>query len=234
MSAQRQRRQARRDERREELKQAAIEVFHEHGYHAARVSQIVKKVGVAQGTFYLYFEGKQQLFSEIISDFLEMVVTTVASWEPGAIDSREDLREELTRVGLMLTEELLRNELSTAIFFNEAMAVAPEINELIRHFYETLQAMLSDFNRILCQRGLIAPMDFTILASMTIGMVERVIMERVVYGTLKDAEPRAIVDHLLMHFLAGTIEPIDAPAHTGQAEGLEVEEMSDSAAPTQV
>ncbi|WP_158542618.1 TetR/AcrR family transcriptional regulator [Lujinxingia litoralis] len=229
MSARHQRRQARRDERRDELKQAAIEIFHEHGYHAARVSQIVKKVGVAQGTFYLYFEGKQQLFAEIISDFLERVVTTVASWEPGAIDSREDLRDELTRVGLMLTHELLNHELSTAIFFNEAMAVAPELNELIRHFYETLQAMLSDFNRILCQRGLIAPMDFTILASMTIGMVERVIMERVVYGTLNEVEPRAIVDHLVMHFLTGTLEAIGPASRAGVPE--DEEQPTDAALP---
>ena len=201
-----QRRKSRRDRREEALKQAAIEVFYEHGYHAAKVSQIVQKVGVAQGTFYLYFEGKQQLFGELVSDFLELVVTTVASWEPATIDSREVLRKELRRVGLMLTRVLLDNQQMTAIFFRESLAVAPEFNELVRHTYDTLLAMLTDFNAILHRRGLIAKMNFRILATMTVGMVERVILERIVYNTLDDASPEEIVDHLILHFMAGTIE----------------------------
>ncbi len=204
MSAQ-QRRKTRRDRREEALKNAAIEVFYEHGYHAAKVSQIVKRVGVAQGTFYLYFEGKQQLFGELVSDFLELVVTTVASWEPAEIDSRDILESELRRVGLLLTRVLLDNQQMTAIFFRESLAVAPEFNELVRHTYDTLLAMLTDFNAILHRRGLIAEMNFRILATMTVGMVERVIMERIVYDTLGEAEPEEIVDHLIFQYMAGTL-----------------------------
>lgn len=217
MSLKQKRAQSRRDRRHEALKRAAIEVFYEHGYHSAKVSQIVQQVGVAQGTFYLYFEGKQQLFGELISDFLELVVTTVASWEPAEIDSRAILRQELTRVGLILTRVLLDNQKITAIFFRESLAVAPEFNTLIRHFYETLQAMLTDFNRILCKRGLIAEMNFEILAAMTVGMVERVIMERIAHGGLGDAEPEEIVEHLVMHYMAGTTSEGALP-HMQQTE----------------
>ena len=209
MTTKEQRRKSKRDKRRDAMKQAAIEVFFEHGYHAAKVSQIVERVGVAQGTFYLYFEGKQQLFGELLSDFLELVVTTVANWDPGEIDSRRVLQRELTRVGMSLTEVFLDNRKITAIFFRESLAVAPEFNTLIRHAYETLLAMLTDFNRILHRRGLIAEMDFRILATMTVGMVERVIVERIVHDTLEEKEPRAIVDHLVMHYLAGTTDDIE-------------------------
>ncbi len=200
--------QSKRDQRKKALKEAAIEVFYEHGYHSAKVSQIVDRVGVAQGTFYLYFEGKQQLFGELVSDFLELFVTTVADWEPAQIDSRDVLREELTRVGINVTRMLLDNEKMTAIFFRESEAVAAEINTLIRHAYETLLAMLTDFNRILHKRGLIAEMNFRILATMTVGMVERIIVERIVHDTLEEAEPEEIVEHLLMHYLAGTTDDI--------------------------
>jgi AcrR family transcriptional regulator len=199
-------RENRRDQRREELKRAAIDVFYDHGYRTAKVSDIVQQVGVAQGTFYLYFEGKQQLFGEILVDFLELVVETVSSWEPAAIDSREVLTKELTRVGMLLTEVLLDNPKLTAIFFKEALAAAPEFDETIRQFYATLAIMLTEFNSILHQRGLIAKMNFRILAAMTIGMVERVILEHIVYGNLGDPEPREVVEHLVLHYMAGTIE----------------------------
>ena len=202
-------REQRKEDRRDEIKQAAIQVFSEHGYHAAKVSQIVKAVGVAQGTFYLYFEGKEQIFAEILDDFLEMLVQTIASWEPAELDTRDSLARELTRVGVMLTEVLQDNRELTTIFFREAQVVSPELQTLIREFYETLGAMLTSFNRILHERGLIAKMNFRILAYMTIGMVERVIKEYVVHGNLEDIPAQEVVDNLVTHYLEGTTRDIE-------------------------
>lgn len=211
-------RKQRREDRRESLKQAAIEVFSDKGYHQAKVSDIVKHVGVAQGTFYLYYEGKQQLFGELLNDFLTLVVETVANWEPAALETRDDLRNELMRVGQMLTDVLNDNRGLTAIFFKEALAVAPEFDEVIHEFYDTLGAMLTTFNEILCERGLIEPMNFQILAFSTIGQVERIIAEYVVNQTFGDVDAVELVDHLVMLFLSGTSVAIDSPATRGEEE----------------
>lgn len=48
--------------RRQQLKEAGMAVFAEKGYHQTKVSDVVRRAGVAQGTFYLYFEGKKSLF----------------------------------------------------------------------------------------------------------------------------------------------------------------------------
>jgi len=208
-NAKRRTREQRREDRRDALKAAAIEVFSERGYHAAKVSEIVEIVGVAQGTFYLYYESKQQIFGEVLSDFLTLVVETVAAWEPATLDSREVLSAELTRVGMMLTEVLLENQQLAAIFFREALAVAPEFDAMIHEFYDTLGAMLTDFNRILHERGLVADMNFRLLAYSTIGMVERIIMEYIVSKSLGEVTPDEVVDHLVTHFMSGTTEPAD-------------------------
>ncbi|QDG51563.1 TetR/AcrR family transcriptional regulator [Persicimonas caeni] len=202
-------REQRREDRRDEIKQAAIKVFSEHGYHAAKVSQIVKEVGVAQGTFYLYFEGKEQIFGEILEDFLELVVSTIAAWEPSDLDTREALGSDLKRVGLLLTDVLMENREMTGIFFRESQAVNQELQTLIREFYETLLAMLTSFNRILHERGLIAKMNFRVLSSMTIGMVERVIKEYVVHGQLEDVPAEEVVDNLVVYYLSGTTRDIE-------------------------
>ena len=44
--------------RRAQLLTAARDVFREKGYDGARVSEIVQRAGVAQGTFYLYSPSK--------------------------------------------------------------------------------------------------------------------------------------------------------------------------------
>src|SRR3954463_6586898 len=58
-------------DRRTQLLDAARNVFAKKGYEDATVSEIVGRAGVAQGTFYLYFPGKESLagaFAELISE----------------------------------------------------------------------------------------------------------------------------------------------------------------------
>ena len=62
---------ARRLDRRTQLLTSARAVFAKKGYDEATVSEIVGRAGVAQGTFYLYFPGKEALagaFAEQVSE----------------------------------------------------------------------------------------------------------------------------------------------------------------------
>jgi AcrR family transcriptional regulator len=62
---------ARSIDRRTQLLYAARTVFAKKGYEEATVSEIVSRAGVAQGTFYLYFPGKESLagaFAELLSE----------------------------------------------------------------------------------------------------------------------------------------------------------------------
>ncbi|KKB40742.1 TetR family transcriptional regulator [Bacillus thermotolerans] len=57
--------------KREKILAAAIEVFSESGIEKAKISDVVKRAGVAQGTFYLYFSSKQSLVPAIAEQLLE-------------------------------------------------------------------------------------------------------------------------------------------------------------------
>lgn len=58
---------------RAKLLSAAEEVFAELGYHDASIVKLTEAAGVAQGTFYLYFGGKQQIFEELVADLNQRV-----------------------------------------------------------------------------------------------------------------------------------------------------------------
>ena len=51
---------------REALMKAALRVVSQHGYAKASVSRITEAAGVAQGTFYSYFDTHQQLLAELL------------------------------------------------------------------------------------------------------------------------------------------------------------------------
>jgi TetR/AcrR family fatty acid metabolism transcriptional regulator len=65
----------RSDEKRRRILEAATRVFARRGYYGARVSEIARRAGVADGTIYLYFENKEDvlvaLFDEVMAEHLE-------------------------------------------------------------------------------------------------------------------------------------------------------------------
>lgn len=57
---------ARGEATRQKVLEAAEQVFGEKGYHGASVTEITRAAGVAQGTFYLYFRGKKEIFLDLV------------------------------------------------------------------------------------------------------------------------------------------------------------------------
>jgi len=58
------------DERRSELIAAAQQLFYTKGYEHTSVSDIVKAVGVAQGTFYYYFDSKTAVLEAVVAELI--------------------------------------------------------------------------------------------------------------------------------------------------------------------
>jgi AcrR family transcriptional regulator len=50
---------------RKKIMDTAIELFAEHGYEATTVHQITERAGVAKGTFFNYFDSKEDVFCDI-------------------------------------------------------------------------------------------------------------------------------------------------------------------------
>lgn len=58
--------EARRQERKQQLLQIALELFATVGYEKTKVSDIVAKGNVSQGTFYWYFKSKEAIALEML------------------------------------------------------------------------------------------------------------------------------------------------------------------------
>lgn len=67
----------RSQDKRERIHRAAIEVFARRGYFNARVSEIAKAAGVADGTIYLYFQGKEDLLIQVFRDGMQDFLATL-------------------------------------------------------------------------------------------------------------------------------------------------------------
>lgn len=67
------------EERKAELLDAAEALFIEKGFEQTLVSDIVKKLGVAQGTFYYYFKSKDEMLIAILERKWDLFLKTLTS-----------------------------------------------------------------------------------------------------------------------------------------------------------
>jgi AcrR family transcriptional regulator len=80
-------------QRRKQILDAARTVFGDKGYESATISDIVKKAGVAQGTFYLYFESKKG----VVVELAQQPMSDMADRLQGILDGTESFVEILKK-----------------------------------------------------------------------------------------------------------------------------------------
>jgi AcrR family transcriptional regulator len=91
-----------REARRAELISAATSLFAERGVANTVVSDIVKAAGVAQGTFYLYFDSKDAAVLAVVEQISDAIIDSAAALVESGSSAVEKLRilcEVLSDVG---------------------------------------------------------------------------------------------------------------------------------------
>ena len=77
---------------RTKLLEAAEHVFAQFGYSEASIVRITEAAGVAQGTFYLYFASKLEIFEELVEDLNRRVRHAMTEASAGAANRIESER----------------------------------------------------------------------------------------------------------------------------------------------
>ncbi|BAL96844.1 TetR/AcrR family transcriptional regulator [Rubrivivax gelatinosus] len=68
------RRQRRKQERPQELLDAALELFVQKGYAATHSEEVARRAGVSKGTLYLYYPSKEELFKAVVRSNLSNLI----------------------------------------------------------------------------------------------------------------------------------------------------------------
>jgi AcrR family transcriptional regulator len=111
--------------RRQQLIDAAAWTFARKGYRAAGVGDIVNRAKVARGTFYLYFDSKEQVFLAILEDFHERIKRMVDEPE-GSVPLAEHRGPAMLQRSLRRWLELFAaHRDAAAVILKEATSIDP-------------------------------------------------------------------------------------------------------------
>src|SRR4051812_47854898 len=104
------------------LLEAASAEFGERGYHEAAITGITQRAGVALGTFYTYFESKEEVFRALVRDMSRATRAHVAEAVKDAPD-----RLAAERLGLEAFIAFVRRHRELYRIIEEAQFVAEDV-----------------------------------------------------------------------------------------------------------
>jgi len=209
----RQRRAAeRREETRERLLAAALEVFAEQGYHAGTTKAITQRAGVAEGLLFHYFPTKADL------------LVAVADRAPLAAEMRHLVTEA---AGRPVAEALpaiargwfraLRRHRTLLRVFCEQANTDPRVHAALRAHGERFAALLADYLAERAALGELRPIDHLVAARMLFHSTFGLAMLCEVQPPAEGAEEH-LLDRQIDLLLHGMLAPTRPVAGDGAEE----------------
>jgi TetR/AcrR family fatty acid metabolism transcriptional regulator len=131
----------RRKDKRHLITEAAVAVFAERGFHQARVSDIARRAGVADGTIYLYFKNKEDLLLSIFEEKMDIMLAGLTD----ALANTDDPLERIRRFARFHFRQVRENR-STAEVLQVELRLS---NKFLKEYRpEKLWAYLGVFGQI--------------------------------------------------------------------------------------
>ena len=148
------------------LVQAAERVFEQDGFLNARVADIASTAGVAHGSFYTYFNSKEDVFREVVDGVVNAVYASLDSAEEGSTADR--IRTENRRY-----IELYERH-AAMLGLIEQVGTLAEFHELRREMRGRFVARVETAIRQLKHDGATAgePLDPHVVANALVGMLD--------------------------------------------------------------
>ena len=193
---------------RRKLLEAAEDVFARLGYHEASIVKITEHAGIGLGTFYLYFDGKQQVFEELVLDLNRRVRHSMSEAMAG-VSGRIDAE----RAGF---EGFFRFTAAHPALYRvvrEAEFVSPEMLRL--HYSRIVEGYEAGLRAAQQEGDVDAALDPEVTAWALMGAGELIGMRFLLWerddgGNPPAAIPEEIIDHM-MRFIRNALAARTAP-----------------------
>jgi TetR/AcrR family transcriptional regulator, fatty acid metabolism regulator protein len=160
-----------REAKRRTILDAAIRVFAEQGFFAARTRDIAAAAGIAEGTIYLYFDGKDDL---LLSAFREKVDEFSRSMEP-LLESEIPFAERLTHLIRMQFDGIeTQPELATVLLLetrHSSKFYGEPVRDVLRTYARIIDELLG---RGVAEGSLRPDLEIPLARRVVIGALEEI------------------------------------------------------------
>jgi len=183
--------------REEEILVRAKSLFSKRGFHSLTVSEIVDSLGIARGTFYLYFKNKDDVYRRVLERTVQEIEKNfkVLPLERPL----EQLRRNLLSVLKLIEED---RETASLIFYHP-YKLNSEFDEILEEFYGKVLSLIEGALLKGIEMGIVKECNVKVISRAIFGAFVEV-GKGLLKGELRSAEEA--VDELLSFGLRGLLE----------------------------
>jgi AcrR family transcriptional regulator len=188
--------------RRQDIINAAIDLFYEYGYQKASLRDLSRKVGLTQAAIYYHFRNKEEILFTIIEKFSNELYFTLRACLSGKKDAFGELRDAIIQHILLIKH----GRKGAKIIIEDKRFLSGELNKLVKekeraifYLYKNHLMELKKMKRI--QDGDLTVATFGILGminwlyhwyrpekSLSLEQLAEQIVNNLFYGLLRDGK----------------------------------------------
>jgi AcrR family transcriptional regulator len=140
--------QRRKEDRPQEITEAAFAAFAEKGFTATKVEDVARRAGVSKGLLYLYFKTKEELFKAVIRSVVMPRVDELTR----ALDSSELGAEDFIRGPMLAFMKRLPGS-PASVVIRLMISEAPKHPDLVDFYWDNVASRGLGALRQLLERG---------------------------------------------------------------------------------
>lgn len=170
---------ARMQEKRRKILECALELFAEQGYDNTPVKDIIDKSGFGTGTFYKYFNNREDVLQTLLSEFLDQIIDCVNEY----FAREKDLYLRFVGAKLVILEVFIQNQKMAGIYSRVTGISSESIRECIKEFEERFIQFTSKNIQFGIKQGVFREVPAVPLAHSVLAVIKHMIFK---WTVLKD------------------------------------------------
>lgn len=170
-------------EKKDRILECALDLFVEKGYVNTPVRDIIDMSGYGTGTFYKYFNNKEDLLKTLLTDFLEQIIESVNNY----FKEEDDLYLRFIETKRVMLNVFIQNKKLTEIF-SRAPGISDVIDECLNEFDNKFLQFTSKNIQYGIDKGIFRDLPILPIVSATLAIIKYAIFKWVVSKDITEEE----------------------------------------------
>ncbi len=187
---------ARKEQTRMRLLKAGAEVFIQQGFHGPRISDIVNRAEVGQGTFYRHFSSKRELFETLFDGLLEQLMLQFQPMTENPPSSLDQYRQASIQALRRLSSIMIQEKDLMLLFLRHGPSVDAEFSSKMQKTLNSFVQLAKFYLDHAMELGFVKKSDSEVVSQALVGIGLRFV-ENWLDGTLNQGQLDSLVEKIV-------------------------------------
>jgi len=170
----------RRDDRRDQILEYALEVFARKGFHDTSIADICARAQIARGTLYQYFEDKRDVLAALIDRIVARIIDAIRQWPPFDLPPGEAWTEKdniaFIEARCSQIMHVVFADADTASLILRMARGTGFARETLARIDEHVVGLIEADVRAAIDRGVLRPFEPLVVAQFIVGGIEKIVV----------------------------------------------------------